>query len=178
MLYFCAFRHTILTSLCVTAVFIVITTFCFIMDKSYNALAAANKESSIFLKIDKNSFSDSDVLRASVMADPAGQNINAIGMDLDFDPSYLSVENVEYATSVCEFIIPENRNNETGVLNAACGSPDIQATTTIKMLDITFSKKTAGWADIDLGGSKILAADGLGTDILDHAEYHRIYLEK
>jgi hypothetical protein len=48
----------------------------------------------------------------------------------------------------------------------------------MKVMDITFTRKQVGWAKINLAGSKVLAADGLGTDILDQAEFHRIFLEK
>jgi hypothetical protein len=138
----------------------------------------AARPSSIFLKVDKVSYLSTSTLKASVIVDPAGENINAVGMHMDFDPVYLSVDKVEYATSVCQFIIPEYRDNQKGALNTACGSPDIQATTSMKVMDITFTRKQVGWAKINLAGSKVLAADGLGTDILDQAEFHRIFLEK
>jgi len=140
--------------------------------------ARAINAAAVFLQVDKSTYSGTSTLRAAVMLDPAGQKINAAGLDLDFDPEALKVDKVAYATSVCEFIIPENRDNQAGVLNAACGSPDIQATTTMKMLDLTFTKQKSGWTDLDLHGSKLLAADGLGTDLKALPEYHRLYLEK
>lgn len=139
----------------------------------------ASKTAELFLQPDYASFLDKNTLLVDIVVNPNSQAINAANINLAFDQNKLAAAAISYHDNpFSEFIISEKIDNKQGVIKIACGTAanDMAATTVIAR--ISFTKILSGFAKFNLSGSEILAADGLGANILAYPEIHNIYIIK
>ena len=110
-----------------------------------------------------------------VYVSTAGRAINAVGLDLTFDPTLLEMVRMSTATSFCSFYTENSFDTITGEVHLSCGtpSPGFQGESTLAVL--TMRSKRRGSGEIRLApGALVLANDGKGTNILkDPASVHQ-----
>jgi hypothetical protein len=112
------------------------------------------------------------------MTNNNGELFNTASIQIKYPPEKIQIESISYENSFCEIIINEKIDNINGFLDISCGNPEPILATSTNMLQINFNKLESGWAQISLNASKILAHDGLGTDIIRSAEDHNFYIYK
>lgn len=133
----------------------------------------------LFLLPDYASFLDKNTLLVDIVVNPESQAINAANINLTFDQTKLAATDINYGdNSFCQFVISQEIDNELGLIKIACGTADNNMATTTTIALITFAKIQSGLAKFNLSGSEVLAADGLGTNILAYPEIHNIYIIK
>jgi len=106
---------------------------------------------------------------AVVQAVPGGDNINAVEASLSFDPAVLSVVSVSKDGSVFSLWTTEPTfSNTAGTIEFGGGSPT-PFTAQSNLLTITFRTVAEGSSEVSFDSASALAADGLGTDVLENA---------
>lgn len=136
------------------------------------------KAGKLFVLPDYGSFLDKDKLTLNIFIDPQGQEVNAADIRILFPPELLKVESIDYTGQFCELIAKEEIDNQAGEIRLTCGTPSNTISTTARVAQINFSKLDTGWATLSTSESRVLAANGLGTNILKSPEIHRVYLTK
>lgn len=112
------------------------------------------------------SYNVGQTFTATVRVDPQGQSVNAVEATLIFDTSKLSVVSVSKTGSVFSLWTTEPTfSNSAGTIELGGGSPTPFSTQSTLIL-VTFRAKAEGVADVDFRDASVLAADGLGTDVL------------
>ena len=102
-----------------------------------------------------------------VMADTAGQSVNAAGVYLKFDPEKLQVNEINTLESFCQYYPEKKFDNRLGIISLACGSPHPGFKGSDELLSITFTPVIAGSTSIQLiSNSTLMLSDGKGTNIL------------
>ncbi|MFC1678141.1 hypothetical protein ACFLZ9_00210 [Patescibacteria group bacterium] len=135
-------------------------------------------QANLYLLPDFERFLDPDNLFVQVMIDSQEQTINAVDINIEFEPDKLSVDSLQFENSFCSIIISEKINNQEGIINITCGTENEIASSTINVALITFKKLVPGWTALSCNDSSVLASNGLGTNILNTTEFHNIYLVK
>ncbi len=128
----------------------------------YNSILSIQPESGVF---DKDAGQ-----RVSVVLDAGDEPINAIGIRLSYDPSAIRVESVDTSESVCEHFVSQE-SDEKGAVGLECivPSPGYQGKGA-KVADVYIKALRPGPASISFAeGTRVLANDGLGTDVLRQA---------
>jgi hypothetical protein len=109
----------------------------------------------------------------SATVDSGGEKINAIQIEVKYDPAAIRVENIDLDKSICDpnIVIERTIDNERGVLSVQCGTnPTGFAGRDGNLMDIIVVPLRAGQFSLAFGSnSRILASDGLGTDVLREA---------
>lgn len=104
---------------------------------------------------------------ATVRANPNGDNINAVEGELSFDPALVTVVSVSKTGSVFSLWTTEPTfSNTAGTVEFGGGSPTPFSSPST-LLTITFRAVSEGAAQVAFTSASALAADGLGTDVLD-----------
>ena len=108
--------------------------------------------------------------RFTVTIKPGGEAINAIGAVINYDPQKISVLEIVKTNSICrqDMFIEQSIDNELGQVRIACVLPDYQPSikeATVAELSIKLKKTGSFELNFD-ENSSVLAADGLGTDVL------------
>lgn len=104
---------------------------------------------------------------ATIQADPAGDSINAVEAELDFDPSILTVVSVTKTGSVFSLWTTEPEfSNSAGTITFGGGSPT-PFTSQSTLLTVTFRAASEGTGTVSFTSASALAADGQGTDVLE-----------
>ncbi len=113
------------------------------------------------------SYSANQTFTVNVQADPKGDSINAVEAKLKFDQTKLSVVSISKAGSAFSLWTTEPAfNNTAGTIDFGGGSPaPFSARSTL--VSITFRALAEGSAAVSFTSASALAADGLGTDVLD-----------
>lgn len=107
-------------------------------------------------------------IRAQV--EPDGAQVNAVETEITFDADLLSVVSVSKEGSTFSLWTTEPTfSNTAGTINFGGGSPT-PFSRTETLVTITFRAKAAGSAELGFNGGSVLAADGLGTDVLEEGE--------
>ncbi len=109
----------------------------------------------------------------SLKLSSGGESINAVQVNLEFDPAVIQVLQINTTNSICppQFFIKKEIDNTAGKIHIVCGTPSPGFTGsqgTIAELSIKPIKDTnvnLHFAD----GTKVLANDGLGTNVLRQA---------
>ncbi|MDC1205624.1 cohesin domain-containing protein [Candidatus Pacebacteria bacterium] len=103
----------------------------------------------------------------TIQADPKGANINAVESTLSFDTSKLSVVSVSKTGSIFSLWTTEPTfSNSAGTIEFGGGSPSpFSARSTLVV--VTFRTSGEGTVAVSFDSASVLAADGLGTDVLE-----------
>jgi hypothetical protein len=97
---------------------------------------------------------------------PDGDSVNAVETEINFDAEKLTVVSVSKDGSAFSLWTTEpTYSNTAGTITFGGGSPTPFSDTST-LLTITFRGKAPGAAEVDYNGGSVLAADGLGTDVL------------
>lgn len=127
--------------------------------------------STIRLQPEAGIFSKNFERNIAVLVDTGEESVNTVVLDLSYDPEILMVEAVTLNDSFCTLVIENKIDNELGKLNLTCGvpSPGFSGKSG-NLANILVEPKKAGVASfIFNSGTKVLANDGLGTDVLRFA---------
>lgn len=100
------------------------------------------------------------------------ESVNAVDTNLSFPPSLLMVTEIETDQSWVTIWIPGSPSfsNKDGTIRFRGGrpTPGIQGKGTIAT--VVFQAKRPGKANVAFGDSRLLANDGLGTDVLEQTK--------
>lgn len=111
--------------------------------------------------------------QVSILVRTGGEAINAIAANLSFDPSRMRVEEIVTDHSICAdgFFIEKNFDNAAGTVSVVCGIPNPGFSETKgTVADIRFSPLQPGQLALSFASTtRVLANDGLGTDVLREA---------
>ncbi len=125
---------------------------------------------SLYLSPNNGTFYTGNTFDVSVTLNSGGNDVNALKVDMKFDPKKLQVVNPAAGKSfIAIWIVPPSYSNMEGALSFQGGipSPGIN-TSSGSALTVTFRAVEPGEASIHfLGSSKVLLDDGNGTDILN-----------
>jgi cohesin domain-containing protein len=100
------------------------------------------------------------------VADSDDQAVNAVALEIEFDPDRLEILNVNTSQSFCQFY-PENKfNNAQGTISIHCGAPHPGFRGEDIIANVKFLAKIVGQTKIEITEkSMILLDDGKGTNI-------------
>lgn len=111
-------------------------------------------------------YSAGQTFTVSIIADPAGDSVNAVEAGLTFDKAKLSVVNVSKTGSAFSLWTTEpSFSNTAGTISFGGGSPTpfkVRST----LMSVTFRTLAEGAGAVSFGTASVLAADGRGTDVL------------
>ncbi len=105
----------------------------------------------------------------SVMADTGDEAINAVSVELLFDPNSIEVKEVTAGNSACAYVIENRIDTVYGKINFSCGIFQSGGERgSLEIAKIFFKPKRIGTFNLTFGRekTKVLASDGLGTDVL------------
>jgi hypothetical protein len=127
-----------------------------------------NSSLSLFPESDVFSLTSSG--RVAVKINTGGEAINAVQLNLKFDPSIVKIQEIVMEDSICNknFIIEKKIDNDSGEAHISCGlsSPGFQGNNG-NVAELIFSPQTEGEFALEfLDGTRVLANDGLGTNVL------------
>lgn len=113
------------------------------------------------------SYSTGQTFTATLQVDPAGDSVNAVEAKLSFDTSVLSVVSVSKTGSVFSLWTTEPEfSNTAGTITFGGGSPTPFSSRST-LLSVTFRATAEGAGAVSFTSASALAADGLGTDVLE-----------
>jgi hypothetical protein len=127
--------------------------------------------------VDKDTFLDPEFLDLDIVISGEENSFNAALADLRYDPNFIEIESITLDKDFCLFSVPELPSTEAGRETIICGTPYNNSASSTTMANIRFRKLGYGWTTLSLSGSSVLAADGLGTEMLSTSETHQIYIE-
>ena len=121
----------------------------------------------VILSPASGSYSANQTFTVSVQADPKGDSVNAVEAELSFDTSTLSVVSVSKTGSVFSLWTTEpTYSNSAGTISFGGGSPT-PFTSRSTLVTVTFRAVAEGEGTVSFTSASALAADGLGTDVLE-----------
>ena len=131
----------------------------------------------LYLSPSSGSFLVGSTFSISVFLNTEGNEINVVWAELKFPPEILQVTSPTAGTSfITEWIVPPNYSNERGIVSFKGGIPGGITTSAGLVSSVTFRGVSSGIAKVEFTeGSRVLLADGKGTDILTtrtNGEYH------
>ena len=132
----------------------------------------------LFVVPEYSSYLNPDSLILNIITNNNETLFNAVSINLKYSPEKITINSINYENSFCEIIAKEEIDNINGFLDISCGNPNPELATSTNMFQINFNKIETGWAQISLNSSKILAHDGLGTNIIGSTEDHNFYIYK
>lgn len=135
-----------------------------------SSLQANAAGASLFLSPNNGTFSVGSTFDVSVFANTGNNNVNAVKVELKFDPKKLQIANPTTGKSfISIWIAPPSYSNTEGVLSFQGGVPTPGINTSSGLIStVTFRAIAPGESKIYfLNSSKILLDDGQGTDILN-----------
>lgn len=95
------------------------------------------------------------------------QRVNAVGINLNFDPLKLQILDLDSSQSFCQFYPEKKFDNQSGFVKLACGAPHPGFIGEDTALVIRFMPLTVGQTTISTNKhSQILLNDGKGTNVL------------
>lgn len=132
----------------------------------YNSSLSLFPESDVFSLISSG--------RVTVKINTGGEAINVVQLNLKFNPSVAKIKEIEMENSICNgnLIIEKKINNDSGEANISCGlpTPGFQGNNGT-VAELIFAPQTEGEFALEFSsGTKVLANDGLGTDVLRFSE--------
>jgi hypothetical protein len=114
------------------------------------------------------SFSVGQTFNVRAEVNPDGESINAVETSIKYDRSKLSVQAISKTGSAFSLWTTEPEfSNTTGTVNFGGGSPTPFSKTST-LVTITFKAIAEGAAEVEYTEGSVLAADGLGTDVLEN----------
>lgn len=129
---------------------------------TYTAFAA-----DVVLSPSTGSYTTGQTFTVTIQANPNGDSVNAVESTLSYDPSLLSVVSVSKTGSVFSLWTTEPTfSNSAGTIEFGGGSPS-PFTASSPLVVVTFRAVAPGTATVSFDSASALAADGLGTDVLE-----------
>ena len=116
------------------------------------------------------SFTVGSTFSVSVFLNTGGNNVNAVKVDLEFDPNILQVVTpAKGLSAISEWIFPPSFSNSRGTIVLQGGFPAKGIDTSEGLISvIVFQAKSTGNTTINfLDSSRVFLADEKGTDILN-----------
>lgn len=113
------------------------------------------------------SYSTGQTFTATIQVAPNGDSVNAVEAQLSFDTSVLSVVSLSKTGSVFSLWTTEPEfSNTAGTISFGGGSPTPFSSQST-LLTVTFRATAEGQGAVSYTSASALAADGLGTDVLE-----------
>ena len=107
--------------------------------------------------------------RFSIYADTGDESINAVQIGLIFDPNMINVTSLDTASSACSLIVENKIDQNSGTADLTCGTltPGGEQGS-VFIADVVATPKQVGnfTLGFDSEKTKVLASDGLGTNVL------------
>ena len=160
-----------------TSIFIISLLSLVFLRSDYTANATTN-ETIMKIKIDKESFLNPNFLFLDIVLDSATSSFNSVMSVIDYDPSFIEVENIIFDNSFCSIIATTSIDNLAGQTTIICGNPATNASSTSQISRLKAKKINEGFTTIKLNNSQVLSADGLANNILTTTETHSIMIIK
>ena len=114
-------------------------------------------------------YNNGQTFTATIQVSPNGDSINAVEAELSFDTSVLNVVNVAKTGSVFTlWPVEPTFSNSAGTISFG-GGHTAPITSRSTLLTVTFRATGEGSGTVSFDSASVLAADGLGTDVLDNA---------
>ena len=110
--------------------------------------------------------------RVAIKLSSGGEAVNTVSAVVNYDPEMVSVEDVYFTNSFCEsnLIISQEINETAGQVNIACLVPSPGFVSLGTLAEILIRPKQTGQINLTFAQqSKVLANDGLGTNVLRQA---------
>lgn len=123
----------------------------------------------VVLSPSTGSYSAGQTFTVTIQVNPDGDSVNAVEAQMSFDTSVLSVVSLSKTGSVFSLWTTEPTfSNSAGTISFGGGSPSPFSSRS-NILTVTFRAVAAGTGSVDFDTASALAADGLGTDVLESA---------
>jgi len=109
----------------------------------------------------------------SVVVDTGDEQVNVVQFKLIFDPTAVEIKSINTGTSSCSYVVENIIDQKNGTAILVCGILDAnQSKRSFHVADITIMPLRAGTVPISFDPieTKVLAADGLGTNVLRMSE--------
>lgn len=103
---------------------------------------------------------------ARVVVNTSGKAINAADGTLKFNPNELSVVSVSKGTTFNLWTAEPAFSNSAGTVTFSGGTPTGYTGSAGTVINVTFRAKAAGSPKVTFSNGSVLAADGLGTNVL------------
>jgi hypothetical protein len=139
----------------------------------YNSVLSLQPSSSIFVVGSEQN--------VAVRLSSGGESVNAVNLELDFDPTVAKVTDLNTSDSFCDqrFMLKKTVDNDKGHITVVCGLPNpgysgelgnvvVLRVRALRVGDFALRFSTTG--------NKVLANDGLGTNVLRKSTdgYYRV----
>lgn len=110
--------------------------------------------------------------RYSVFVDSGDESINAVGFEILFDPKAVEVKTIDTTNSSCSYVINTHIDQDAGLASLSCVILDKGlGQRSFQIADIVLVPKRTGTFKLGFSeNTRILADDGLGTDVLRLAQ--------
>lgn len=102
----------------------------------------------------------------TVVLNTAGKPVNAADAELAFNPRELSVVSVSKGTLFSLWTLEPTFSNSAGTISFGGGSPQGYTGSNGSVMTVTFRSLGAGAPKVSFKSGSVLAADGLGTNVL------------
>jgi hypothetical protein len=104
---------------------------------------------------------------AAVTINTGPESINTIGVELEYDPKLVEIEDVSDLDSVCPLQIENTIDNDAGQVHFSCAVPNPGFSGVGTVFSVKFKTRMAGTFGFHfLPETQVLANDGLGTNVL------------
>lgn len=128
----------------------------------------AQKSASLFLSPASGSFQVGESFSVTLAVKSEEQPTNAAEAILRFDSNFIRVKSISKTNSIFTlWPVEPTFSNTAGTINFVGGSPTAYKGSMGRIITITFEVLKEGTASINISQGRVLAADGLGTDITD-----------
>lgn len=141
--------------------------FCFLLVLPFLLTTETAEAATLKLTPDTGVYTAGGTFTARVVINTDGKSVNAADGQLSYNPKEISVVSVNRASSIFNlWTLEPTFSNTTGSITFGGGSPSGYKGTNGNIMSITFRALGAGSPKVIFKGGSILAADGLGTNIL------------
>lgn len=134
------------------------------------------KKAQLFFSSRSGTFTEGSTFEVPILLNTAGVSVNTVELYIKFDPRKLSIVQPSGDKSIIGiWLKPPSYSNTAGTAKIVGAIPNGIVTNSGVVTTITFKALTSGTANVSiLEGSRVLANDGMGTDMLaqfDRATY-------
>lgn len=144
---------------------LILFTFSFLSDFVF-----AQKSASLFFSPSSGNYQVGQTFNVSVTVKSEQQSINAAEATIKFNPTIIRVRSISKSGSIFEYW-PEDPaktfSNSAGTIRFVGGAPTPYQGSSGRIFTITFESLKEGTASLTFTDGRVIAADGLGTDITD-----------
>lgn len=129
---------------------------------------ASNDQIVTFLLPQKNEYMAGQIFSMSITATGIKKSINAVEIDLSFNPKILQVKSIDSKNSFATIFVSKIYNNNQGTVHIVAGTPNPGFTGTVAdIADVYFIGIAPGVTNVSfMPQSEVLANDGKGTNLL------------